>query len=56
MYFNQDQNLKALLLFLVMGVLMQLPASSQPSLLGASTIPLGYVDTAASGGIEAKQD
>mgnify|MGYP006879512941 FL=1 len=39
-----------------MGVLMQLPASSQPSLLGASTIPLGYSDTAASGAIKAKQD
>ncbi len=35
---------------------MQLPASSQPSLLGASTIPLGYSDTAASGAIKAKQD
>ena len=41
---------------LLMGVLMQLPASSQPSLLGASTIPLGYSDTAASGAIKAKQD
>jgi hypothetical protein len=56
MYFNQDQNLKTLLLLLVMGVLMQLPASSQPSLLGVSTIPLGYSDTAASGAIKAKQD
>ena len=41
---------------LLMGVFMQLPASSQPSLLGASTIPLGYSDTAASGAIKAKQD
>jgi hypothetical protein len=41
---------------LLMGVLMQLPASSQPSLLRASTIPLGYFDTAASGAIKAKQD
>ena len=41
---------------LLMGVFMQLPASSQPSLLGASTIPLGYVDTAASGAMKAKKD
>ena len=41
---------------LLMGVLMQLPASSQPSLVGVSTIPLGYSDTAASGAIKAKQD
>jgi hypothetical protein len=41
---------------LLMGVLMQLPASSQPSLLKASTIPLGYFDTVASGAMKAKQD
>jgi len=35
---------------------MQLPASSQPSLLGVSTIPLRSSDTAASGAIKAKHD
>lgn len=35
---------------------MQLPASSQPSLLGVSPIPQGYVDTEASGTMKAKQD
>ena len=35
---------------------MQLPASSQPSLPGVSPIPLGYVDTEASGAMKAQQD
>ena len=35
---------------------MQLPASSQPSLLGVSPIPQGYVDTEASGNMKAQQD
>lgn len=46
----------SLISLLLMGVLIQLPASSQLSFVGANNVPVGYFDTEVSGAIRARQD